>query len=143
VSNFILPRSYFPHLTGRVIDCICVFADVSTKAYGAFIYLRSNNDISFESHVAPIKTLTLPRFELMAAVTATKVAKFVQISLSPVDQPIAVHLWTDSQIVLHWLQNGTHSQSFIHQRINETLQHFPATDWSFTSSEDNPADLLT
>jgi len=122
-----------------------VFADVSTKAYGAFIYLRSsNNEISFvmfKSHVAPIKALTLPRFELMAAVTATKVAKFVQTSFSPVDQPIAVHLWTDSQIVLYWLQNGSHSQSFIHQCINETLQHFLDTDWLFTSSEGNPADL--
>ena len=96
-----------------------------------------------KSRVAPIKALTLPRLELMAAVTATRVAKFVQASLSPVDQPIAVHFWTDSQIVLHWLQNGTHSQSFIHQRINEIFQYFPATDWSFTPSEDNPADLLT
>jgi len=96
-----------------------------------------------KSRVAPIKALTLPRFELMAAVTATKVANFVQASLSPIDQPIAVHLWTDSQIVLHWLQNGAHSQSFIHQSINDILQHFPATDWSFTPSQDNPADLLT
>ena len=111
-----------------MIDCIYVLADASTKAYGAVIYLLSNNEISFvmsKSRVAPIKALLLPRLELMAAVTATKVAKFVQASLSPVEQPISVHLWTDSQIVLHWLQNGTHSQSFIHQHINEILQHFP------------------
>jgi len=70
----------FPHLTGRVIDCIYVFADASTKAYSAVIYLHSNNNISFvmsKSRVAPIKALTFPRLELMAAVTANKVAKFV------------------------------------------------------------------
>ena len=31
LSNLILPRSYFPFLTSRVIDCIYVFADASTK----------------------------------------------------------------------------------------------------------------
>ena len=80
LSNLILPRSYFPCLTGRVIDCIYLFADASTKPYGAVIYLLSNNDISFvmfKSCVAPIKALTLPRLELMADVTATSVAKFV------------------------------------------------------------------
>jgi len=74
-SNLILPKSYFPHLTGRVIDCIYVFADASTKAYSAVIYLLSNSEVSFvmfKSWVVPIKALTLPRLELMAAVTATK-----------------------------------------------------------------------
>ena len=77
-----------------------------------------------KSRVAPLKTLTLPRLEHMAAVTASRAAKFVQTSLSPANKLITVHLWTDSQIVLHWLQNGIHSQSFVHQRINEILQHF-------------------
>jgi len=58
----------------------------------------------------------------------------------PDDKPIAVHLWTDSQIVL--LKNGTHLQLFVHQCVKKILQHFPVTHWSFTPSEDNPADLL-
>jgi len=33
-----------------------------------------------KGHVAPIKTLTLPKLELMAAVTATRMAKFVSFS---------------------------------------------------------------
>ena len=96
-----------------------------------------------KSRVAPLKALTLPRLELMAAVTASRVAKFVQFSISPDSNPIAVHLRTDSQIVLYWLQNGTHSQQFVRQQINEILQCFPASNWSFTLSADNPADLLT
>ena len=127
-------------------DHIYVFADTSTKAYGTVVYFQYGTEVSLamsKGRVAPLKSLTLPRLELMAAVTASRVAKFVQTSLSPDDKPIVVHLWTDSQIMLHWLQNGAHSQSFVHQRINEILQHFPAANWSFTPSEDNLADLLT
>jgi len=64
-----------------------------------------------KSRVAPLKSLTLPRLELMAAVSASRVAKFVQSSLSPSNTSITVRLWTDSQIVLHWLRNGSHAQS--------------------------------
>ena len=46
--------------------------------------------------VAPIKVITLPKLELMAAVTATRVAKFIQSSLSSNLQPISVHVWTNS-----------------------------------------------
>ena len=141
-----IPRAYFPILSDKVIDHLYVFADASTKAYGAIVYLCSDNNISFvmsKSRVAPIRALTLPKLELMAAVTATKVAKFVQASISASQHLIPVHLWTDSQIVLHWINNGSHSNSFVHQRVTEILKSFPSTVWSFTPSSDNPADLLT
>jgi len=48
LSNLILPRSYFPHLTGRVIDCVYVFADASTKAYGAVIFISL---VTVKSHL--------------------------------------------------------------------------------------------
>ena len=146
LSNITIPRAYFPILSDKVIDHLYVFADASTKAYGAIVYLCSDNNISFvmsKSRVAPIKALTLPKLELMAAVTATKVAKLVQAAISASQHLIPVHLWTDSQIVLHWINNGSHSNSFVHQRVTEILKSFPSTVWSFTPSSDNPADLLT
>lgn len=94
-----------------------------------------------KSCVAPIKALTLPKLELMAAVTATRVAKFVQSSSNC--KPIQAHLWTDSQIVLHWIYHGNHSNSFISQRVAEIVDNFPSDKWSYTPSGDNPADLLT
>lgn len=52
------------------------FADVSQKAYGACVYIRTqieNNEFCSEllcakSRVAPVKTLTLPKLELSAGV---------------------------------------------------------------------------
>jgi len=51
-----------------------------------------------KTSVAPIKATSLPRLELMAAVTATRLAKFVYSVVPHIQQ---VHFWTDSQIVLH------------------------------------------
>ena len=111
-----IPRPYFHKQSGTVttLTDIYVFADASIRAYGAVVYLNISLAMS-KSRVAPLKALTLPRLELMADVTASRVAKFVQFSISPDSNPIAVHLWTDSQIVLYWLQNGTHSQQFVRQ----------------------------
>ena len=41
------PRAYFPSLPDRKIDHIYVFADASTKAYGAIVYLHSKDNLSF------------------------------------------------------------------------------------------------
>ena len=141
-----LPRIYFPYLSGTINYHLCVFADASTKAYGAIAHPCSDNNISFvmfKGRVAPIKSLNLPKLELMTAVTATRVAKFVQSSFSANQHLLLVHPWMDSQIVLHWINNGSHSNSFVHQWVTETLKNFSSRCWSFTLSANNPADLLT
>ena len=83
------------------IYSIFVFADASTRAYGAVVYLNRDNHICLampKTRVAPIKATFLPRLELMAAVTATRLAKFVYSAVPHIQQ---VHFWTDNQIVLH------------------------------------------
>ena len=61
-----------------------VFADASTKAYGAVEFLKLQQETSFamaKTHVASLKRPTLPRLELMVARTATHLAKFIIDSL--------------------------------------------------------------
>ena len=78
----------------------------STKAYGAVAFLCRKQETSFvmaKSRVAPLKALTLPKLELMAEVVATRLSNFIIHSLT-LQQP-SIYLWTDSQIVLHWIQS--------------------------------------
>jgi len=59
-------------------------SDASIKAYGAIFYRCLQSETAFviaKSRVAPIKTQTLPRLELMAAVVAARLTKFVIDSL--------------------------------------------------------------
>ena len=54
-------------------------------------------------HVAPLKTQTLSRLELMVAVVAARLTKFVIDSLKVTQIP--VNVWVDSQIALYWIHS--------------------------------------
>ena len=81
LPNLLIPRLYFPpSQTGTHIDNLFLFADASTKAYGAIVYLNSGNHINLimsKNRVAPTRAVALPRLEQMAAVTATRLTEFV------------------------------------------------------------------
>ncbi|XP_011884024.1 PREDICTED: uncharacterized protein LOC105571157, partial [Vollenhovia emeryi] len=84
------------------------FADASSVAYAAVIYLKAiaksgHSRISLimgKSKVAPIKTLSIPRLELSAAVLLSRLLRYVQNSLKITAN---CYCWTDSSIVLAWL----------------------------------------
>lgn len=121
-----------------------VFADASTRAYGAVAYLTSDNDVTFvmaKNRVAPLKNLTLPKLELMATVIASRVARFVIDSLHL--QDTHTYFWGDSQITLHWLNSKKVLPQFISRRVQEIKEAVPGATWGYCSTEDNPADLLT
>ena len=138
-----LPRQYFTATTKPVLH---VFADASIKAYGAVAYLCDAENSSFmmaRTRVAPLKTQTLPRLELMAATIAKRLAKFIQSSLTVPYECLSVQLWSDSQIVLHWLNSQKKLKPFVASRVQEITEEFPATTWRYVPTADNPADLLT
>ncbi|GFY26605.1 uncharacterized protein TNCV_2879341 [Trichonephila clavipes] len=86
------------------------FADASERCYGAAVYCKSKNLksetlvqlITSKSKVAPIKSLTIPRLELCAAVLLTKLVKRVVAALQL--ETAELYLWSDSMIVLAWLR---------------------------------------
>ena len=103
-----------------------IFADASMKAYGAVIYICKGN-ITFviaKTRLAPIKQLTLPQLELMAALVATRLGKFVLDSLENLYNNISVHLWSHSQVVLHWIYSEKKLKQFVAHRIQEITQTF-------------------
>ena len=61
-----------------------VFSDASLKAYAAVAYISNGNLSSLvmsKSRVAPLKELTLPQLELMAALICARLAHFVSGAL--------------------------------------------------------------
>ncbi|GFX73792.1 integrase catalytic domain-containing protein [Trichonephila clavipes] len=79
-----IPRFYLGNIDQEISKCkIHCFSDASKSAYGTILYLRfvtCNNEIETslicsKSRVAPLKSLTLPRLELTAALLSARLAK--------------------------------------------------------------------
>ncbi|GFY19294.1 uncharacterized protein TNCV_4126811 [Trichonephila clavipes] len=107
IQNIHVPRLVIGK--GRII--IHGLADASTAAYGAVLYAQSisEEDVSTrllccKSRVAPVKPITIPRLELCACVLLSQLLEKVLHSLTlPIQQ---IMLWTDSNIVLAWIQRS-------------------------------------
>ena len=150
-TSIIYPRLYFTpnnQLSSQTTQ-LHIFADASLRAYGAVVYLRQHDSIALimsRSRVTPTKSITLPRLELMAAVTGVRLANFVITSVMSKFTSFSTFLWSDSQIVLHWIHHlklSTQSMPFIANRIQEIRDSFPVEHWTYVPTADNPADLLT
>lgn len=66
-----------------------------------------------------------------------------QVTLKPRYPNLKVKLWSDSEIVLHWLHSNKQLKPFIGNRTREIKNLFPVSLWSHCPTNDNPADLLT
>ena len=126
------------------------FSDASERAYGACIYLRSKNNagrwttrlLCAKSRVAPLKTVSLPRLELCAAVLLANLLSKVRSALR--DLSAHEHLWSDSTITLAWLRSPpTRWKTFVANRVAEIQSLTNPDSWKHISSEDNPADLIS
>lgn len=126
------------------------FSDSSSVAYGACIYVRCQdafNNISVhllcsKSRVSPIQGATIPRLELSAAVLLTQLIQKVKESLAiKVDQ---IFLWTDSTIVLHWINSAPNRfKTFVANRIASIQELTSKNQWQHISTHYNPADLVS
>ena len=140
-----LPRKNFSSSPTKLVN-LHVFADASMKAYGAVAYLQQDGEVAFvmaKSRVAPLKNLTLPRLEVKAAVVAAQLATSVVAALLTHLARIRVQLWSDSQIVLHWIFSNKPLKQFVANRVQVIHDLFPASSWSYCHTTDNAADLLT
>ncbi|XP_058840942.1 uncharacterized protein LOC131696416 [Topomyia yanbarensis] len=148
VRNIAIPRNVF--FSESIALEVHGFCDASTVAYGAAVYVRnilSNNTAILrlwcsKSKVAPMKELSIPRKELLAARLLSKlIVKVLQASKRQFREVV---LWSDNQIVLAWLKKPLAMlQVFVRNRVAEILQETGRFQWKYVPSKDNPADIIS
>ena len=126
------------------------FGDASEVAYASAVYLRvvredgraSTSLVMSKTRVAPVRKITLPRLELMAAVITARLCTYVK---GAIDCAISrIVCWTDNSSTLHWIR-GAASQwkPFVANRVIEIQSLLDPSVWRYCPGPQNPADLPT
>ncbi|XP_031348314.1 uncharacterized protein LOC116174518 [Photinus pyralis] len=126
------------------------FCDASQKAYGACIYIKSisNNQLvtshlmCSKSRIAPVKTITIPRLELCAALLLARLLNKVTQAINIVFSQIS--LYTDSTIVLAWLKTEPSKlKTFVANRVTKIQDSTSNAVWKHVPTKENPADIIS
>ena len=140
-----VPRCYFggDPCTTRQLHGFC---DASDRAFAAVVYLRSvygNNCIktvliASKTRVPPVKKQSIPRLELLGAVTLSRLMATIMASLP---EPVPTFYWTDSTATLHWISNQKPWRQYIKHRVSEIRRLSDSQLWHHCPGNLNPADV--
>ncbi|GFY06831.1 putative RNA-directed DNA polymerase from transposon X-element [Trichonephila clavipes] len=125
-----------------------LFVDACKSSYGACVYIRTVTLLGVKirlirakSRVAPLKTMIIPRLELMACCIGARLVHSVYAALDVPDLKIIA--WSDSMVALWWLKNHGDWSVFVTNRVNEINSLVPSQFWRHVPGELNPANLLS
>ena len=153
ISTISVPRWFGFHssLTNEIE--LHIYCDGSQIVYRAVAYLKCLEEnanqysvcfVLSKSRLTPMKnrTLTIPKLELQAAVLETRLKISILEQLKFTVNKI--YLWTDSQITLKYINNGSKRfPVFVMNRLHEIRANSDTTEWSYVPGEMNPAGHCT
>jgi hypothetical protein len=149
LSSLQIPRCFQLGPSAESDRELHVFTDASEFAYGAAAYLKviTATDVHVslvmgKSRVAPLKTISIPRLELTAAVVGARLSQFI---LEEIDfNNISVYFWSDSMTVLRYLRNvSTRFKTFVAHRVQQIQDATDVNAWNYVPTDKNPADLAS
>ncbi|KAI5632381.1 pao retrotransposon peptidase domain-containing protein [Phthorimaea operculella] len=99
-----------------------------------------------QSKVAPVRTRwTIPKLELAGAALLARLLNHVTCNLrGTINLDETVYAWTDSRIVLCWLQTSVHTlEVFVANRVSQITGSETPLVWRHVPGEWNPADCAS
>ena len=100
------------------------------------------NIVLVKSRLTPLKKVTLPRLELMAATLAITMDEMIRHELDL--QLRESVFWTNSTTVLHYINNeDKRFHTFVANRVAAIRERSNPKQWRHVSSNLNPADDIT
>ncbi|XP_047518171.1 uncharacterized protein LOC125058190 isoform X1 [Pieris napi] len=146
VKTLKIPR-WYNYTRGAELQ-LHVFCDASEQAHASVAYWRIGTDvidvrlITAKARVAPIKSQSIPRLELQAALIGARLA--VAITEGHRIEPNKIVLWTDSTTVLQWIRNDkARHPPFVAHRLTEITETTDASQWRWVPTRENVADDAT
>lgn len=150
LNNLKVPRHFN---SSRGSPCLLLgFCDASQHGYAAVLYIKmlncdSNSTIFLvgtKTKLAPIKSLSIPRLELNAALLLSRWMNRIRTTLQPQLNIVDLYAWSDSAIVLSWLNNPHCSfKVYVSNRAHQINTLVPDCRWRHVKSDENPADCAS
>ncbi|KFM70593.1 hypothetical protein X975_21762, partial [Stegodyphus mimosarum] len=136
-------------ISSHVSFAIHVFCDASERAYGSVLYIVTFKGDQMNVHLvcsrnklAPIKKVTLPRLELLAALMGARLLQYFCAETNICSSNAT--LWSDSQVVLGWIRSDPNKwKTFVSNRVTEIISYTNPSQWRHCPGRDNPADKLS
>lgn len=98
------------------------------------------NLVFAKTRLAPIKKISIPRLELMAALIGVRSVRFV---MEQIKLPFKnMYVMTDSMCVLQWMSSKSVLSVFVKNRVNEIRSHIDVKV-CHVDSHSNPADVAS
>ncbi|GFY61944.1 integrase catalytic domain-containing protein [Trichonephila inaurata madagascariensis] len=151
LTDFSIPRCYFsdPLMNNFKTLELHLFSDASTKAYETVSYIRVTSSIkeiltSFvasKNRIAPLKTLTFQRLELMGALLSARLSSNI---LKALKLDIPCFFWTDSKITYFGVRGlPERFKPFIKNRIQEIQKLTSPSNCHHCPGIQNSADIVS
>jgi hypothetical protein len=91
-----------------------------------------------KSRLTPLKAVTIPRLELMAAVLSAKLGTMLKEEL---DLPEKETYWTDSTTVIKYINNDkARFHTYVANRVQAIRDRTDVNQWKYVDTKENPAD---
>uniref|UniRef100_A0A914EGJ8 Integrase catalytic domain-containing protein n=1 Tax=Acrobeloides nanus TaxID=290746 RepID=A0A914EGJ8_9BILA len=153
IPRQIMPKQLIPSKTNLQLH---TFVDASSYAFCSLSYLRIETPqettcqfLFGKSRLFPLNenTLTMPRKELIAAVTGSRAQAYIRSQLEAhllkfyglkIEANI---IWTDSLAVFYWTMSTKSLTTFVINRVNEINEKAADVTWRYINTKINPADI--
>ncbi|XP_074662622.1 uncharacterized protein LOC141915116 [Tubulanus polymorphus] len=125
------------------------FGDASIRAYSTAVYqLTTYEDsvtvtlVTAKSKLAPTKSISIPKLELMAAEIGMQLTRGVcKVLKLPIEEAT---FWSDSYDVLFWLRGESRSyQTFVSNRVGTIHEVTSPSQWRYVPTSCYPADVTS
>ena len=147
MTDLKIERCFKPDGFEDVLAEVHHFCDASEVGYASVAYLRLTATtgrihcafVMGKSRLAPVKVVSIPRLELMAAVLAVSMDQFIKSELDIRTKDSII--WTDSTSVLQYIRNESKRfKTFVTNRVAKIHDASDVSQWRYVDSKSNPSD---
>ncbi|KAK7605302.1 hypothetical protein V9T40_007160 [Parthenolecanium corni] len=149
VSKVELTRPYgFGGLENAERIELHTFCDASAEAYGLVVYLcvwergrTWTGLVASKTRLAPNTKLSIPRLELLAAVTACRYLSYVERALE-LKEDTTKYLWGDSRCVIAWTKSNKILPASVDKSV-KIIRETGLNGFNYVPTNENPADAAS